>query len=265
MNIGIVGVGNVGSAVKYGFETKRGHNVFVHDKKLENTSLKNVFENSEIIFICVSTPSRADGSCDISNVESICTEINSMAEKEGKKKDVVIKSTVEPGTTDYFAKKLSHIRFAMNPEFLLERAAIHDFCHQDICIIGTKYDDLYEKIVKAHGNLAEEYIKTTPVNAEVSKYFCNVFNSTRIIFANLFYEVASKLGADYNECKEIAVKRHNMIDAYLDCNEKLRGFSGACLPKDTKAMYALCSKLGINYNFLKGILADNERLNSEKK
>lgn len=265
MNIGIVGVGNVGGAVKYGFETKRGHNVFVHDKKFENTSLKNVFENSEIIFLCVSTPSRSDGSCDVTNVETICTEINSMAEKEGKKKDVVIKSTVEPGTTDYLAKKLGHLRFAMNPEFLLERAAIHDFCHQDICIIGTKYDDLYGKIVSAHGNLAKEYIKTTPLNAEMVKYFCNVFNSTRIIFANLFYEVASKLGADYNECKDIAVKRYNMIDAYLDCNENLRGFGGACLPKDTKAMYALCSKLGINYNFLKGILADNERLNSEKK
>ncbi|MGH9992096.1 MAG: hypothetical protein ACREBU_00355 [Nitrososphaera sp.] len=265
MNIGIIGLGNVGGAVKYGFETKRGHSVFAHDKQFNSPRIKTVFDNSEMIFICVNTPSRSDGSCDISNVESICIEINSMAEKEDKKKDVVIKSTVEPGTTDYLAKQMNHLRFAMNPEFLLERAAIHDFCHQDICVIGTNHDDLYEKIVKAHGNLARQYIKTTPVNAEVIKYFCNVFNSTRIIFANLFYEVASKVGADYDECKAIAVARNNMIDAYLDCNENLRGFGGACLPKDTTAMFALCSKLGINYNFLRGILADNERLNSEKK
>lgn len=265
MNIGIIGVGKVGSAVKFGFEIKRGHNVFVHDKKFDNTSLKNVFENSEMIFICVSTPQREDGSCDISSVESICAEINALAKNQEKKKDVVIKSTVEPGTTDQLAQKFDFIRFAMNPEFLLERSAIHDFCHQDICVIGTHYDDFYDKIVKAHGNLAAEYIKTVPINAEIVKYFCNVFNSTRIIFANLFYEVAMKVGADYNECKEIAVKRHNMIDSYLDCNENLRGFGGACLPKDTKAMFNLCSKLGINYNFLKGILDDNVRLNNGNK
>ena len=56
-----------------------------------------------------------------------------------------------------------------------------------------------------------------------------------------------------------------MIDSYLDCNENLRGFSGACLPKDIEAIFALTSKLGINYNFLKGVIDDNKRLNSEKK
>lgn len=265
MNIGLIGVGMVGSAVKYGFETKQGHKLIVHDKKFNNTSLKEVFDNSEIIFICVSTPQGSDGSCDISGIESICSEINNLAEMQSIKKDVVIKSTTEPGTTERLSKKLGSIRFAMNPEFLLERAAIHDFCHQDICVIGTHHDDLYQKIVMAHGNLAREFIRTTPTNAELVKYFCNAFNSTRIIFANLFYDLAKRIGADYTECKRIATKRHNMIDAYLDCNENLRGFGGACLPKDTHALFSLCSKLGINYEFLKGILEDNNRINNERK
>ena len=265
MNIGLIGIGNVGNAVKYGFQTKRGHNVTTHDIKFSDTSVKNVFENSEIIFICISTPQSTNGSCDVSGIYQTCSELNAFAEKNSEKKDVVIKSTVEPGTTDTLSKKFSSLRFAMNPEFLLERAAVHDFCHQDICVIGTNYDDLYEKIVKAHGNLAQEFIKTTPVNAEVVKYFCNVFNSTRIIFANLFYEISKKVGANYDEAKSIAVKRYNMIDAYLDCNENLRGFRGNCLPKDTESILSLTSKLGIDYNFLKGILKDNERLNRETK
>lgn len=265
MNVGLIGVGNVGNAVKYGFETKRGHRVFVHDKKLSNTSIENVYDNSDLIFICISTPQNNDSSCDISGVEQVCSEINSLAEKKRKKKDVVIKSTVEPGTVDNLSKKFTCLRFAMNPEFLLERAAIHDFCHQNICVIGTHYDDLYQKIVEVHGNLANKFIRTTPVNAEMVKYFCNVFNSTKIIFANLFYEISNKIGADYDEAKRIAVERENMTDSYLDCNENLRGFSGACLPKDIEAIFALTSKLGINYNFLKGVIDDNKRLNSEKK
>ena len=265
MNIGLVGAGVVGSAVKYGFEVKRGHKVFVHDKKFDDTSIADVYNNSEIIFICISTPQHSDGACDISAIEQICSEINSIAEKKGEKKDVVIKSTIEPGTTDKLTKRFGFIRFATNPEFLLERAAFHDFCHQDICVIGTQFDDLYEKIVKAHGNLAKEFIRTSPVNAEVVKYFCTVFNSTRIIFANLFYEISKKIGANYDEAKRIAVKRHNMIDSYLDCNENLRGFGGTCLPKDTHSILSLASRLGIDYNFLSGMIKDNERLNNEKK
>ena len=53
------------------------------------------------------------------------------------------------------------------------------------------YDDIYEKIVNIHGNLAQEFIKTTPANAEVVKYYCNVFNSTRIIFANMIINLTS--------------------------------------------------------------------------
>jgi len=263
MNIGLIGLGMVGSAVKYGFEVKRGHSIFVHDLKLPDTTLENVYDNSEIIFICVSTPKTTDGSCNIDNVSEICMKINSIAESKNETKDVVIKSSVIPGSTDQLAKKYPSIRLAMNPEFLLERAAMHDFCHQDICVIGTNHNDIYEKIVKIHGNLAQEFIKTTPANAEVVKYYCNVFNSTRIIFANMFYDISKKVGADYDEVKKIATKRFNMIDSYLDCNENLRGFGGTCLPKDTFAILSLSEKLGVHYNFLKGLIDDNERLNRE--
>lgn len=263
MNIGIIGLGVVGSAVRFGFEKKRGHKVFGYDKKDPTTSIEDVFNNAEVIFICVSTASNQDGSCDVSGVENVCRELNMLASQRGVKKDVVIKSTVEPGTTDRLAKEFVGLRFAFNPEFLRERAAIHDFCNQDICVIGTEHDDLYKKVVDIYGNLSKEYVRTTPINAEFVKYFLNVFNSTRIIFANLFYDLAKNVGADYNEIKSIAVKRHNMIDYYLDCNENLRGFGGKCLPKDTLAIQAFAKKIGVNYDFLNGLLSDNDRLNKK--
>lgn len=263
MKIGIVGLGIVGSAVKFGFEKKLGHTIFYHDIKFKNTSLSKVYNNSELIFVCVSTPSRKNGSCDVSNVISVCSELNSLAKNSSKICDVVIKSTVDLGTTQKLINKFKNLRLAMNPEFLKEGAAMHDFCNQDICVIGTDNDGLYEKVVRAHGNLAKEYIRTSPINAEFVKYYSNVFNSIRIMFANLFYDLAQKFGADYNELKSIAVRRYNMIDYYLDCNQNLRGFGGSCLPKDVLAIKTIAKKLNLNYSFLKGLIEDNNKLNKK--
>ena len=260
MKIGIIGLGVVGKAVKYGLEIKQGHTIYTYTRSDEKAKLTKLFKNSEIIFICVSTPQAKDGSCDISNVEDVCVKLESLAKKAKRKKDVVIKSTTDPRFVSTIEKRFKHLRIAINPEFLKEKAAIHDFCHQDICVIGTKYDDLYQKIVEIHGNLAQEYIRTTPINAVLVKYFSNTFNSTRIIFANLFYDIAQKFSADYSDIKSIVVKRENMIDAYLDCNQNLRGYSGMCLPKDTEAIQALCKDMEIGYNLLDAVIKDNKRL-----
>ena len=255
-----MGVGTVGSAVRFGLETKRGHDVAVHDVRTPGTSLEKVYGASDMIFVCVGTPQNEDGSCDTSAVEQVCASIDAMAKERCETKDVVVKSTVIPGTVSRIEKACTSLRLAMNPEFLLEKAAVPNFCDQDVCVVGTDHGDLYDRIVRAHGNLAREYVRTTPVNAEAVKYFLNVFNSTRIIFANLFYEVCGKVGADYDEVKGLAVRRDNMIDSYLDCNKNLRGFGGACLPKDTAALFALAEREGVQYDFLRGVLSDNRRI-----
>jgi len=260
MKIGIIGLGVVGNAVKYGLEKKQGHTIYSYTRRDEIKKLHTLFKNSEIIFVCVSTPQANDGSCDVSNVEDVCKKLNVLAKKEKKKKDVVIKSTVDPRFVNTVEKRFKHLRIAINPEFLKEKAAIHDFCHQDICVIGTKYADLYEKLVAIHGNLANEYIRTTPMNAILVKYFSNTFNSTRIIFANFFYDIAQKFNADYNDIKSIVVKRENMIDSYLDCNPNLRGYGGMCLPKDTEAIHALSKDLELGYNLLDAVIKDNKSL-----
>src|SRR6266567_2662464 len=96
MNIGIIGLGVVGKAVKYGLEKKEGHTIFVYDVALKDTSVRDVFKNSELIFVCVSTPRTIDGSCDASNIYDVCEKLNMLAQKTKNKKDVVIKSTIDP-------------------------------------------------------------------------------------------------------------------------------------------------------------------------
>jgi len=116
MKIGIVGLGVVGTACKNGFE-KLGHKVYGHDIKLY-TSINDVLD-TEVCYICVPTPSNEDGSCDISIVEDIVSQLNNL-DYNGI---VAIKSTVEPGTNKTFRDKYKNIRLYFVPEFLRERCA----------------------------------------------------------------------------------------------------------------------------------------------
>jgi UDPglucose 6-dehydrogenase len=238
MRVGIIGVGNVGSAVRHGL-TRIGHDVEVFDTKLPETSIKNLLF-TETTFICVPTPQAADGTCDVSIVEQVVRELA----EEKYRGLVTIKSTVEPGTTDRLQKKHPHLRFAFCPEFLRERAMYVDFVeNHDVLIIGT-YDLRDAELLKeVHGSLPKSHAVISPLEAEFAKYFSNVFNALRIVFANQFYDVVKAAGADYQKIKDAIVRHRNIHDVYLDCNENFRGFGGACLPKDTSAFSQYAKKM----------------------
>lgn len=218
----------VGGAVRHGF-TRIGHEVFVFDKKMPETSLQSVLP-TEIVFISVPTPQAADGTCDTSIVEGV---VDSLA-KANYGGLVTIKSTVEPGTTDHLAKKYPSLRLAFCPEFLRERAMYVDFVeNNDVCIIGAYNEKDAELLKDVHGELPKQFAFVTPMEAEFSKYFLNVFNALRIVYANQFYDVVKAAGADYQKIKNAITKHRVVPPVYLDANENMRGFGGACLPKDT--------------------------------
>ena len=256
MKIGIIGLGVVGSAVQHGL-TRIGHDVRGYDLKRPETSRADVAD-AELIFVCVPTPSLADGSCDTSIVEHVVAELHDSAESFDQL--VVIKSTVPPGTTDRLAARYPRLRLAFCPEFLRERAAVVDFVeHHDVCIVGTRSLDDFRIIEAAHGTLPRHVVQLLPVEAELAKYYGNVFNALRVVFANGFYEIAQRLGADYGAIKAAMVKRDNIADAYLDCSPRYRGFGGVCLPKDTAALAALAHALGVELELFDAIVADNKR------
>jgi len=256
MRIGIIGVGNVGSAVRHGL-TRIGHDVSVYDVKMPETSLQNVLP-SEVLFICVPTPQAADGSCDVSIVENV---VDSLA-KEHYKGLVTIKSTVEPGTTDRLQKKHAQLHLAFCPEFLRERAMYVDFVeNHDVLIMGVSNQSDAELLKAAHGSLPKQHSVVSIKEAELAKYFSNVFNALRIVFANQFYDVCKAAGADYNKVKNAIVKHRNIHDVYLDCNENFRGFGGACLPKDTSAFAHFAKKISNDdtLSLFDGIVEINKR------
>ena len=253
MKIGIVGLGIVGTAVRHGFE-KLGHSVAVHDIKL-GTSLEDVLE-SDVVYLCVPTPRGEDGRCDTSIIESVVEELVEKYRYEGV---IAVKSTVEPGTTLRFQERFANRKICHVPEFLRERVAIADFIeNHDVCIVGTESDEVFELVKRSHGHYPRQFIKLSPTEAEISKYFNNVYNATLITFANAFYELCQAHGADYSNVKGAMVQRDHISNKYLDCNDNLRGFGGMCLPKDTSAIAALAKQYGLPIKLFDAIVEDNK-------
>ena len=253
MNIGVIGgCGVVGVAVVEGFR-HIGHDIAIHDIAIDS-SIYDIL-NTEMCFICVPSPSKKEtGECDSSVVESVISDLTSLEYKG----IICIKSTVEPGTTTRLSKKYKVERICFVPEFLRERCASEDFIkNHDVCIVGTHNKDIFDAVVKAHGDLPRAHVMVSPEEAEICKYFNNIYNATLITLANSFYEVCQSIGADYDLVKSSLTMRDHIGDTYLNCNEDLRGFGGMCLPKDLRALSHLCKKKDIDVSFFDNIILEN--------
>ena len=251
MKIGIIGVGAVGSANKKGFEYL-GHEVCVHDTKL-NTKISEVCE-TEINYVCVPTPQAENGSCDTSIIESVIDELGQC----NYKGIIAIRSTVVPGFTQSMIEKFNHLTICFVPEFLRERCAEDDFINNHkLLAVGTHDIWVYRKVIRSHGQLPEHTEHLTPNEAEVLKYFNNVYAALRVTFANNMYEICEKLDCDYTTIKNAYIKTGKATDMYLDVNPSLRGYGGMCLPKDTIAIASLMKKLNIDLKLIQSIHDDN--------
>lgn len=251
MNIGIVGVGVIGNINKVGFE-KLGHTVAVHDVKL-GTTVKKVLE-SQVIFVCVPTPSTDDGRCDTSIVESVIVELTD----HNYQGVIAIRSTVIPGFTISMQKKYSNKKICFVPEFVRERCAEFDFLlGHELLAVGTDSKKIFRLVEKTHGNLPKNKIMLKPSEAEILKYYSNLFAATRVTFANVFFEVCQKFEADYKQVKDAYMKTGRLGDMYLEVRDDLRGYGGMCLPKDTRAFKHLIKDLNLKLDFFDTVDKDN--------
>ena len=119
---------------------------------------------------------------------------------------------------------------------------------------------VYQKIVDAHGHYPKNVVRLSATEAEVLKYFNNVYAALRVTFANNFFEICEKLDCDYTAIKDAYIKTGKAVDMYLDASPELRGYSGMCLPKDTKAIINLLEDLNLNHlTLIKSIDEDNNQ------
>lgn len=212
---------------------------------------------ADVIFICVPTPfiEEEGKGFDDSAVWEVLPQIE-------RSKTIVIKSTVLPGSTKNFQKKFPQHKFLMNPEFLLANNAVNDFLNPDRQIVGCTEESRSEasKIMDILPPAPFQKI-TTVSEAEMIKYTGNVFLSVRVIFANQIYDICQKAGIDYEAVKNCVGADSRIGYSHFDIfHDKYRGYGGACLPKDTKALIQFAKKVGIEPKLFEMVEEINKNL-----
>jgi len=264
MNIGVVGQGYVGTAVKTIFEKYYNTNTFDLNGNCTCPTLEDLVEHSDIIFVCLPTPMNLNGSCNFSIVEDVVKDINQYTNNN---KVVAIKSTIPPGTTADLDKKYKNINIVFNPEFLTEANFIDDFKNQNRIIIGGKKS--------VNSTLSEVYspvfpdasiIETESTIAEMVKYFTNTFLATKVSFANEMKMLCDELKVNYHKVVEYATYDNRLGKSHwaVPGPDGKLGFGGSCFPKDINALAYICKQLDISANVIFSAIATNLMVRPEK-
>ena len=240
MRIGSIGRGMVGEAIYQGL-LDLGNNMSYYDPKFKDSKIEDIL-NTEIVFIAVPTIPNEQNECDLSILNKVLDDLK----KINYKGIICIKSTITPGTTQYMIDKYNNDNICFCPEFLKERCAYEDFMKNNkICIIGTHKKEVFITIKKIHTSICKEIKMVKPIEAELTKYMQNVYNTYRILFANGFYEVCKHNDVEYNSVLESLLVRKELDEKYMKCSENLRGPSGPCLVKDSLAFNEYVKKLDL--------------------
>ena len=241
-------------------------------KRLIFTSdLKKAVDNSDIIFICVGTPTKKNSnSAELKYVFNVARELKKIIKSY---KIIITKSTVPVTTGDKIENILSNLKkkklvdVVSNPEFLREGDAIRDFIYPDRVIIGTDSNkankvlkSLYLPIIKK----TSRYFKTSRRGAELIKYASNAFLATKISFINEIANLCEKTGIDVKDVSFGMGSDQRIGDRFLRAGP---AYGGSCFPKDTRALIDIGKKFNTNLSIVKSVILSNEnrRLLSIKK
>ena len=292
MKIGVIGTGYVGLVSAAGL-AELGHTVIGTDidrEKIEKASqgipyiyepgleelLKTNLENGnlsfshdleetiracDVLFVCVNTPQKEDGSADMCYIEEVSRKI---AENLDEYKLVVEKSTVPVKTSLWIKRTITLYKkrdvpfdVASNPEFLREGSAVADFLNPDRIIIGVETDkarDLLSEIYAKHKDLI---LITNIDTAELIKHASNSFLAMKISFINLMANLCEKTEADVEQVAEGMGLDPRIGPRFLSAG---LGYGGSCFPKDVRALIKIGEDLGVDLSLLKEV----DRVNIER-
>ena len=227
------------------------------------TDLKKAVLNSDIIFICVGTPTlKNSDSADLKYVFNVAKQLKKLISRY---KIIVTKSTVPVCTGDKIENILSNLTnknlvdVISNPEFLREGEAIRDFIHPDRVIIGTNskkankiMNALYSPIVKK----TSRYYNTSRRGAELIKYASNAFLATKITYINELANLCEKTGVDIKDISVGMGSDERIGDRFLRAGP---AYGGSCFPKDTRALINTANKFKTDLSIVKSVVKSNNK------
>ena len=264
--IGIIGQGFVGSAVREGME--KYFDIICFDKdpnKFSNSvSVFNVVENSVLCFLCVPTPMKKSGECDLSIVNKALNEIYECTTSLNKNQYiVVIKSTIPPGTTSKLNLEFPNISIVFNPEFLTEANSVNDYLEQNRIIIGgDRPASSKVKMIFSKAFPRIPIIKTSSTIAETIKYVTNTFLAMKVSYANEVYQICHELNIDYDKVIEYSRYDDRLGNSHWSVPgpDGDFGFGGHCFPKDLAAFEFIAKEMGIDTIMLTAALDKNKKV-----
>ena len=232
-------------------------------KLIFTTNLKEAVKNSDIIFICVGTPTKKNSnSADLKYVFKVANELKTIIKKY---KIVIMKSTVPVTTGDKIEKILIKLKnknlidVVSNPEFLREGEAIRDFIFPDRVIIGTDskkanniLKSLYLPIIKK----TNRYFNTSRRSAELIKYASNAFLATKIAFINELANLSEKTDVDIKDIALGMGSDQRIGDRFLRAGP---AYGGSCFPKDTRALINIGAKFKTDLSIVKSVVNSNNK------
>src|SRR3954463_5495943 len=232
------------------------------------TSTDEAIQTTDLSLLCVGTPSRKNGSLDLSYLERVCQQIGAALRRKSDYHVVVVRSTVLPGTTHEVViptlEKTSGKKYGkgfgvtVNPEFLREGTAIHDFRQPPLTLVGHNYKSDAAPTEALYARVQAPLVNTSIRTAEMIKYASNTWHALKVCFAN-------EIG---NLCKRLEIDSHEVMDIFCR-DEKLNlssyymkpgfAFGGSCLPKDVRALQYRAKEVDVELPVISQILPSNRR------
>ncbi len=214
---------------------------------------------SDILFVCVGTPQKPDGSPDLSQVEAV---IRTVAENLNGYKLIVEKSTVPVQTAQWIKRTIlryagndAEFDVASNPEFLREGTAVHDFFHPDRIVIGVESERAREWLLELYKPLNAPIVVTDVNTSELIKHAANSFLALKISFINMISDLCEAVGADVTEVAKGIGLDPRIGPHFLQAGV---GYGGYCLPKDLKAFIHIAEEHRVDFSLLKEVERINE-------
>lgn len=222
---------------------------------------------TELSFVCVGTPSQANGNLDLTHIRRVCELIGRALKNKSPRHTVVIRSTILPGTMkqiviptlEEYSGKKAGVDFGVcnNPEFLREGSAVKDFNSPPKTVIGEVDRESGDALAALYSKLDAPFIRTDVETAEMVKYVDNSWHALKIGFANEIGNLCKSFSIDSHEVMKIFCqdKKLNISPAYL-----MPGFAfgGSCLPKDLRALAYKAKMHDLSLPIMNAILPSNE-------
>lgn len=224
--------------------------------------------DSELSIVCVGTPSHGNGSLDLTYLRRVCREIGEVLAGKAAYHVVVIRSTMLPGTMDqvviptleeHSGKRAgADFGVCVNPEFLREGSAVHDFLHPPKTVIGESDPRAGEQLARLYAGLDAPLIRCPVPVAEMVKYADNSWHAVKVAFGNEIGVICKGLGIDSHRVMEIFCRdtKLNLSPYYLKPGF---AFGGSCLPKDLRALTYRAREMDLELPLLQSVLPSNAR------